>query len=134
MIPRKPTEADCEFWGEGATVGPMMGRHVGAADIEVVRHPDGRIRVPWVIDERDDIHGLREGLTVWTTFWGGMLPTDAVIYPTTAMSDDAPDMNPVCRQCDDGLPVVAEIDGRVLVCAECRDDAELQASARSEYR
>lgn len=79
MIPRKPTQADCEFWGEGATVGPMLGRHVGAADIEVVRHPDGRVRVPWVIDDRDDLSGLREGLTVWTTFWGGMVPTDAVI-------------------------------------------------------
>ena len=40
----------------------------------------------------------------------------------------------ICRQCDDGLPVVAEIDGRVLVCGRCRDDAELMASARSEYR
>ena len=45
------------------------------------------------------------------------------------MSDET-----ICRQCDDGLPVVAEIDGRVLVCAECSDDAELRASARSEYR
>jgi hypothetical protein len=71
MIPRKPTQADCEFWGDGATVAPMLGRHVGAADIEVIRHPDGKVRVPWVVDERDDLHGLREGLTVWTTFWGG---------------------------------------------------------------
>lgn len=86
MIPRKPTAADCAFWGDGATVGPMLGRHVGAADIEVIRHPDGRVRVPWVIDDRDDIAGLREGLTVWTTFWGGMVPTDAVIVDVPAAS------------------------------------------------
>ena len=47
---------------------------------------------------------------------------------------DGASVNPICRQCEDGLPVVAEIDGRVLVCARCRDDAELQAHARSEYR
>lgn len=79
MRPRNPTEEDCQFWGEGATIGPMMGRHVGAQDITVIRHPDGRVRVPWVIDERDNIDGLREGMTVWTTFRGGMLPTDTVV-------------------------------------------------------
>lgn len=79
MQPRTPTSEDCDFWGEGATVGPMLGRHVGAADIMVIRHPDGRVRVPWVVDERDKIEGLPEGLTFWTTFWGGMLPTDAMV-------------------------------------------------------
>ena len=79
MIPRTPTQEDCDLWGDGAIVGPMMGRHLDAADIEVIRHPDGRIRVPWVLDDRDNIEGLREGFTVWTTFWGGMVPTDAVV-------------------------------------------------------
>lgn len=81
MMPRQPTQADVEFWGEGATIGPMMGRHLGAADIEVIRHPDGRVRVPWVLDERDNDQGvvLGEGVTFWTTFWGGMMPTDAVV-------------------------------------------------------
>lgn len=79
MRPRTPTAEDCALWGEGASIGPMLGRHVGAEDIQVIRHPDGRVRVAWVIDERDDLTGLREGLTVWTTFWGGMVPTDAVI-------------------------------------------------------
>lgn len=79
MKPRPPTEADVEFWGEGATIGPMLGSHLGAADISVIRHPDGKVRVPWVVDERDELVGLREGMTVWTTFWGGMVPTDAVI-------------------------------------------------------
>lgn len=85
MIPRKPTEEDCEFWGDGAVVGPMLGSHLGAADIKVIRHPDGRVRVPWVPDERDEQYGLfatderANNFTVWTTFWGGMVPTDAVI-------------------------------------------------------
>lgn len=80
MEPRKPTQSDVEFWGEGATIGPMMGRHLGAADIEVIRHPDGRVRVPWVLDERDEpCCDNLDQRTLWTTFWGGMLPTDAVI-------------------------------------------------------
>lgn len=58
----------------------MMGRHLGAADIEVIKHPDGRIRVPWVLDERDaPCCSNTDQRTFWTTFWGGMLPTDAVI-------------------------------------------------------
>jgi hypothetical protein len=80
--PRLPTQADVDYWGDGAVVRPMRGDHVGAANIQVIRHPDGRVRVPWVVDERDDLVGLREGLTVWTTFWGGMFPTDAVIVDT----------------------------------------------------
>lgn len=78
MEPRKPTQKDCDFWGEGATIGPMMGRHLGAEDIEVIRHPDGRIRVPWVSDSRDSLQTIK-GETVWTTFWGGMPPTDVVV-------------------------------------------------------
>lgn len=67
------------MWGDGATIGPMRGDHVGAGNILVVRQPGNIIRVPWVLDERDDITGLREGFTVWTTFWGGMFPTDTVV-------------------------------------------------------
>lgn len=80
MTPRQPTQADCEFWGEGATIGPMKGRHIGAADIQVI-HQKGKVRVPWVPDERDQLVGcgLTEGFTFWTTFWGGMLATDAVL-------------------------------------------------------
>ena len=79
MKPRNPKQEDCELWGEGATIGPMMGRHLGAEDIMVIRHPDGRVRVAWVQDERDAVQGLPHDATLWTTFWGGMLPTDVVV-------------------------------------------------------
>lgn len=79
MKPRIPTQEDCEFWGADSRIIPMRGDHVGAANIKVIRTSDGTIKVPWVVDERDNIEGLREGFTVWTTFWGGMLPTDAVV-------------------------------------------------------
>lgn len=82
MKPRPATEADCIFWSYGGTpahLQPMMGRHLGAEDLPSVVRQGDKIRVPWVLDERDNIMGLREGMTVWTTFYGGMPPTDAVI-------------------------------------------------------
>jgi len=79
LKPRTPTQADCDFWGEGATIGPMRGDHVGATNIEVIRQKNGIIRVPWVLDDRDNLEGLKEGFTVWTTFYGGMYPMDAII-------------------------------------------------------
>lgn len=78
MTPREPTQEDVEFWnsngeGEVAVIGPMMGRHIGGQDIMVIRQGD-KVRVPWVPDERD--YGVDSNVTVWTTFWGGMLATD----------------------------------------------------------
>lgn len=81
MKPRMPTQEDVEFWGQEAEIKPMLGSHVGAQDIYCIRHPDGRVRVPWVPDDRDAVKtmDLPDDTTFWTTFWGGMLPTDAVI-------------------------------------------------------
>lgn len=41
--------------------------------------------------------------------------------------------NPPCS-CGSGLPVVAEIEGRVLVCAKCRDDVKLREHAADDWR
>lgn len=41
-------------------------------------------------------------------------------------------MNPMCS-CGRG-PVVVEIEGRVIVCADCRDDVELREHARQDWR
>lgn len=86
MKPRKVTQEDAEFWSAGNdkfTIGPMLGRHVGAEDIPTVLKGNCQgqmiVKVAWVLEERDNISGLREGLTVWTTFWGGMIPSDVVI-------------------------------------------------------
>jgi hypothetical protein len=85
MKPRQPTEADIEFWGGNCTIGPMQGDHVGAESIEVLKEIVSGvtvIRVPWVMDDRDRIdRGIMPmaDLTIWTTFWGGMLPTDVVL-------------------------------------------------------
>lgn len=38
-----------------------------------------------------------------------------------------------CKRCGD-TPVVAEIEGRVLVCTACRDDEEFREHARKDYR
>lgn len=38
-----------------------------------------------------------------------------------------------CKRCG-GSPVVAEVEGRTLVCATCRDDAEFRAHAERDYR
>ena len=78
MEPREPTQEECEFWGRGAEIIEMKGEHVGAANLKVIRDQNGYIRVPWEYDSRDNVH-LPEGRTLWTTFVGGMLPTDAVI-------------------------------------------------------
>lgn len=78
MKPRTPTEEDFELWGDGCTIGPMRGDHIGAGNIEVIRQAD-KIHVPWVFDERDEHANLLDGITVWTTFWGGMLATDVVV-------------------------------------------------------
>lgn len=56
----------------------MRGDHVGAENILVVLQGN-KVRVPWVLDDRDNIAGLTEGFTVWTTHYGGMTPTDAVV-------------------------------------------------------
>ena len=57
----------------------MRGDHLGAENLMVIRTADGRIKVPWSPDERDHVDAQRLDFTVWTTFWGGMLPTDVVM-------------------------------------------------------
>lgn len=82
MKPRNVTQEDAAFWeaqtGVAWSIGPMLGRHVGAEDVESVLKSRGVVKVAWVRDERDGGEP-EEGVTVWTTFWGGMLPTDVVI-------------------------------------------------------
>ena len=81
MRPRKPTLDDCAFWtqqnGQPAEIKEMVGHHVGAADLEVVLNGD-YVRVAWESDDRDSLQTIR-GETVWTSFRGGMLPTDVVV-------------------------------------------------------
>lgn len=38
-----------------------------------------------------------------------------------------------CKRCG-ASPVVAEVEGRTLVCATCRDDDEFREHARKDYR
>lgn len=42
-------------------------------------------------------------------------------------------MSARCTVCG-AFPVVAEIEGRVLVCAGCRDDDALREHARKDWR
>lgn len=92
MKPRAATQEDADFWNDNDQgivykIGPMLGEHLGAEDIPAVLKgyaERGRliIKVPWVLDERDNLEVMRMGAgteTVWTTFWGGMPPSDVVI-------------------------------------------------------
>ena len=81
MKPRKPTLKDCAYWGEDYVIAPMMGEHVGAENIYVIiSAKENMIRVPWTLDDRDVPEGgAIDGLTIWTSFIGGMPPTDVVI-------------------------------------------------------
>lgn len=85
MKPRKITPEDIAFWDAGRNLSvvksimkapPGMEEEVG--DCEVIRC-QGLVRVAWVPDDRDEDMGIPEGVTIWTTFTGGMLPTDVVV-------------------------------------------------------
>ncbi len=86
MKPRKITQEDVDFWNDNDEnlrweIVPMRGDHLGAANIEsVLREPRANIvKVAWEKDERDDPRMWSPKDTVWTTFWGGMPPSDVVI-------------------------------------------------------
>lgn len=82
MKPRSITQEDIEYWeqtGVPVTTGPMLGRHLGAKDIPTVIRQGDKIRVAWELDERDVPDGIAKCDTIWTTFSGGMLPTDVII-------------------------------------------------------
>ena len=89
MKPRPATQEDADFWSDEHItfeIGPMLGRHLGAEDIPAIlkgKAHDGTtvIKVPWETDDRDGDISVDHpnGLTVWTTFWGGMPPSDVVI-------------------------------------------------------
>lgn len=81
MKPRVPTPEDCAFWeqegGDPCVIIDMVGRHLGAEDIKVIKQ-GSKVRVPWVQDDRD-LSDVGSAYTTWTTFWGGMPPTDIVV-------------------------------------------------------
>lgn len=88
MKPRQPTQEDVDFWnrndrGLKYVIGPMVGRHLGAEDIFVLKAQDHDgtwiIKVPWEQDDRDNPRMWSPRDTVWTTFWGGMPASDVVI-------------------------------------------------------
>lgn len=87
-----------------------------------------------VVDSFEEACDLASGWPATDGFHRDVMSAACELWPDPEDGEVMTSDRPVCRQCDRGAPVVAEIEGRVLVCVACRDDDDLRRMAESEYR